>query len=64
MRTIVGTTTRGDTFEAYTDIDTNEIVYLDCYGDTLRWDNNPTNERLVKDMIKYITTMPPLNAKG
>jgi hypothetical protein len=46
-------TTKGVKFEIITTND--EIMFLDEAGDSLTWDNNDDNMKLVDDMIKSIS---------
>lgn len=47
------TTTQGVKFEIITTDD--EIMFLDEAGDSLTWDNNDKNMKLVDDMVKIIS---------
>jgi len=52
---INGTTSQGHKFSVFLVEAQNEIVYFDCFGDSLTWDDNPKNRKLVKAMIETIT---------
>lgn len=47
------TTSRGDDFTVSID-DQGDIVYTDCYGDTLTWLDNAVNRKSIVNMIKVL----------
>lgn len=48
----VQVTSQGDSFKV--EVMNDEIVYTDCYNDTLHWNDTPSNRELVVNMVTEI----------
>jgi hypothetical protein len=40
-----------------------ELIYIDCFGDSLTWDNTNENKSLIYSMIDVITTKEPIKRR-